>query len=279
VTTLLNRAGVDAAFYGDDPWFTQLSPYNLAEGFPELSRDDTLVFHGGVASDLDLVARPDVRKSVYMTHEEVYAFRSRRFLCPNCGVETSGRTSKTRFACRLCHKRVAEFVGLTAYDVVVFSSEAHERKSREAQPCWGPSVVIPNPIVVDFKWRPPEIPTAGIIGRLEPRKQPHVSVKEAQSKGFERILLYGEKDEAYFEQHIEPLLSDQVQYLGLCMDREKMYNSISEVFHYSTQEQALLVLGECKKLGIPFHGSDAVLDWELETDEAIVRTWRNLLEV
>ncbi len=273
---LLNAAGVPAFFYGPDPWFEALSPYNKVGSLPELKPEDTLVCHFH-----DLSSRPNVKKCIFVTHEETFPFRAGVFRCSVCGADTVRkivRGSEPQ-VCRPCSKRTAFFRRLAAFDHVVFSSVAHARKSLASQAHWGQWGVIPNPIDVPFEWGPPAEPVAGIIGRLEHRKQPHVSIREAQAHGFQKILLYGEKDDGYFDEHIAPILDADIQHMGLCMDREAMYNSISEVFHYSTQEQALMVLGECKKLGIPFHGSAAVHDWDLASDADIVGAWVNLLAV
>lgn len=277
VVRLLNEAGVPVLFHGTDPWFESLSPYNKADGFPKLKPDDIFVCHL-----LALLERPNVKKSIYVTHEETWAFRVANFKCQKCGtagVHKHRAGSSLPAVCRPCAKRTAEFTGLVTFDHVVFSSIAHEKKSRSLQTNWGPSSIIPNPVEVDFVWQPPTEPVAGIIGTVEPRKAPHISIQKAQDAGFKKILLYGNKAPAYFDEYVAPLLNEDVRYMGLADDREAMYNSISEVFHYSTQEQALMVLGECKKLGIPFHGSDDVHDWDLYSDEHIVTAWRNLLEV
>lgn len=277
VVRLLNEAGIDARFHGRDPWFERLTPYNIADGFPKLRPEDTFVCHM-----LALLERPNVRKSIFVTHEETWGFVVANFKCPECGtagVYKHRAGSSLPAVCRPCAKRTAEFTGLVAFDHVVFSSVAHEKKSRGLQTNWGTSSVVPNPVEVAFTWEPPSEPVAGILGSVEPRKAPHVSIRKAKEKGFKKILLYGTKEPEYFDEYIAPLLSDDIRYMGLAEDRAAMYNSVSEVFHYSTREQALMVLGECKKLGIPFHGSSDVHDWDLYSDEHIVGAWRDLLEV
>jgi len=277
VVRLLNEASVEARFWGPDPWFEKLSPYNH-KGFPPLAPDDVLVCHMHAP-----ITRPNVRKNIYYCHEETAEFRKAKFFCESCCIETVGRFhahSVDSGVCRVCRKRVAKYLGPLQFDHIVFSSVNHEKKSRSVQPRWGPSSIIPNPIEINFEWKPPEIPTAGVIGRLERRKQAAVSIRKAQEAGFERVLLFGnEAGDGYFQEEIEPLLDANVQWMGLVDDREAMYRSVSEVFHYSSKEQAAMVLGECKKLGIPFHCSEAVHDWDLYSDEYIVRAWLELLEV
>ncbi len=271
---LLNEAGVPALFVGPDPWFERLSQYNKAGPFPKLRYEDSLVCHLH-----DLTTRPDVRRCLFVAHEETFHFQAGLFICDVCAVTTTRkiRTGGGLGVCKVCSKRRATFTRLAAFDHVIFSSEAHAKKSHAAQMHWGEWSVIPNPVEVDFTWEPPTEPIAGVIGRVEHRKQPHVSVREAQARGFKKVLLYGDKDDAYFDEYIAPILSPDVRYLGLCMDRKAMYDSVSEVFHHSAHEQALMVLGECKKLGIPFHGSAAVHDWDLASDADIVGAWVGLL--
>jgi len=276
IVRLLNEGGVPALFYGKHPWFESLSRFNKAEGFPPVQPDDMLVCHYYVPEK-----RPNVRKSIYATHEETspIPFRIGRYLCSRCGGEMVTRLTKKDMAvCLHCHKRQAKFVGLGVFDHVVFSSIAHEKKCRAAQRDWGPSTVIPNPIEVDFEWRPPKEPVAGIIGTINSRKAPHVSIEKAREAGFKKIFLYGNYENPYFETVAKPLFDDDVVYKGLVSDREEMYNSISAVFQYSLQEQASMVLGECKKLGIPFHCSDAVHDWDLATHEEIFDAWCEVLK-
>lgn len=275
VVQLLNDHGVPARFYGGHTWFTKLSPHNRAEPLPPLLQDDVLVTHY-----IDLKERPHVRKSILWLHEETFMMEWGLYCCWACN-----QTSKQKIVekgsslrvCPSCCRRTARYQRPVAFDRIVFVSDAHEKKSKAAQIHWGPSIVIHNPIEVDFDWDPPSVPTAGVIGTIEPRKRTHESIAAAKAFGFSRILLYGGIEPVYFEQRVKPLLDDNVRWMGLCEDREKMYRSVSAVFLHSGREQASLVQGECRKLGIPFHGSAAVMPWDLHSDETIVKAWKELL--
>ena len=223
VVRRLNEAGIPATFHGESEWFTKLSPYNKAEPLPPLTEDDVFVGHL-----YRLRRRPPVKKALLILHEDREFPLSRK---------TAG-----------------------GYDIVVFSSPNHEKKVRARQRYDRPGVIIPNILEVDFTWRPPKTKAAGIIGTVCARKATHVSIQKALEAGYENVYLYGNTDPIYFEEFVKPLLSEKVQFKGLTDDKKQMYNSVSEVFHYSTEEQACVVLGECKKLGIPFHCSEAVED-------------------
>ena len=275
VVRLLNEGGIPTEFHGQHDWFTQLSPHNR-RGYPATGEDDVLLSHMHSPRH-----RADVRKSIYVCHEPVSTFHSGRGACFGCGYEgvITGRRARSNriWDCSKCKQRKFEYHSPGSHELVVFSSANHEVKSRTLQVCWGPSTVITNPIEVDFDWQPPKEKVAGIVGTVGERKQPHISIRRAQQAGFTKILLFGNKEDVYFERYIKPLLNNDIQYMGLVLDKQEIYSSVSEVFHYSSNEQAAMVLGECKVLGIPFHCSPEVLDWTPVPREQLFEQWKAIL--
>lgn len=275
VVKLLNSAGMPTLFYGPHSWFTGLSAYNRAERFPPLTPKDIFVCHFFEPHE-----RPNVHRSIAYIHEDAknFRFRFRKFYCEKCKINKITEYSNELPVCDRCGRSTA-FIGLKVFDHLVISSVNHEKKYKESQLLLGSTSIIPNPIEINFTRKPPAEPTAGIIGTVEGRKAQHVSIQKAKEAGFKKILLYGPKNPVYFDQYIKPLLDTQVMYKGVCDDRESMYNSISEVFHYAKYEQACMVQGECKKLGIPFHcDTQNVPDWDLYSNEQIIGLWKEILK-
>lgn len=140
-----------------------------------------------------------------------------------------------------------------------------------------PSVIIP-PLVDKLLWKSPKTNTAGVIGSIDPHKQTHISIQQALTDGYDKVMLFGNvTNKPYYEKFIVPLLSEKVTIPKHCDDKEKMYANVDAVFHNSKFETYGLVEAECKLNGIPFFGpkNDPEI---LDRAEILVR-WHKLLSI
>lgn len=144
--------------------------------------------------------------------------------------------------------------------------------------------VIPNSIRGIKPSKSPKEKVAGIIGTLNEGKQPHVSIERALKDGCDKVLIYGNiYDPEYYDNHVKPLLNDQVIYMGMEMDRQKIYDSISCVYQSNSKdlpEAFGRVRAECIKAGVTYHGNKhATCNFELWDEDKIYEEWKNLLEL
>jgi hypothetical protein len=105
---------------------------------------------------------------------------------------------------------------------------------------------------------------AGIIGAIEDRKQTHISIHRALEDGCEKVLLFGNlQDAQYYSEKVEHLLvSGKVINKGYASSKQEMYDSIGRVYHSSKGEVACLVKDECFSTGTKFFGNE-------ETDNTV----------
>lgn len=120
---------------------------------------------------------------------------------------------------------------------------------------------------------------AGIIGSIDENKNVHTSIKRALEAGNDKILLFGEKRQPYFDTLVLPLLSDKVEYIGYVEDKKKIYESITSVWSSSLSENASLVRDECDILGIPFFGNEETPKLNIMSNEEILNIWKRELDL
>ena len=240
---LFNEKGHECYMYGPHEW--HLDKCKGAQPLPALSleRDDIIIGHF-----LPLPERPPVKKIVLSCHEkEVFKLKEQP---------------------------------IKGYDDI--------RLVSDDQKAWQgvKGTVIPNLIrgVNDSGNHPDGV--AGVIGTLCPLKQTHVSVERALDDGYKKVLIYGNVlNRNYFNKEIQPLLDkhSNVHYMGMELDKQKLYNSISCV--YQSNSSALpeafgRVRAECIRAGIPYHGNDsATIEFELWDEDRVYEAWKELLEL
>jgi hypothetical protein len=130
----------------------------------------------------------------------------------------------------------------------------------------------------------PEGDIAGVIGTLCPMKQTHVSVRRALADGCDKVLIYGNiYNQEYYDTHIKPILSDRIVHMGMELDKQKIYDSISCVYQSNSDdlpEAFGRVRAECIRAGIPYHGNKAATTkFELWDEDKIYDAWKELLEL
>jgi hypothetical protein len=142
-------------------------------------------------------------------------------------------------------------------------------------------VVIPN-VISPLENNGGRKGYAGVIGSIDPHKQTHLSIKRALLAGYKKVLVYGLiTDQRYYIKHIKPLEKNKkVVLAGHFDDKQKMYDSVEEVFHSSKRETYNLVQFECERAGVKYNGLESTLtSAEVKPDEEILNLWKTLLEI
>ena len=235
---LLNASGYESHVYSDDKWL--LSNFKSSRKMSDLSvdEDDIMVYHL-----TELGRRPKCKKAYLYIHEKtVWNLRSKKF---------------------------------SGFDDIIFLNQSHMD--------WHgvKGFVLPNPmggLVESSLHSPPGENIAGVVGTIQPRKLQHRSVKKALADGRSKVLLFGDYNKEYFEGYIKPLLSDKVEYMGLCdpARRMEMYSSFDVLYIDSSDESASLVLGECRMLQKEVVKDERVEEYEIVSDDEVVGLWARL---
>lgn len=137
------------------------------------------------------------------------------------------------------------------------------------------SFVLPNLISkIDITDRP-TIKVGGVIGTIFPTKNTHISIQEALKDNCEKVLIYGNiGHENYFKEYIAPLIDNKrVFYCGWVTDKNKIYASLTDVYHYSQTETWGYIEGECYVTGTNFHKSEHLKNFSFMKNEDIINKW------
>ena len=143
--------------------------------------------------------------------------------------------------------------------------------------------IIPNVMssLVNTKANPKGI--AGVIGTIGPPKQTRLSIDRALSKGYDKVLLYGNiGDFNYYNREIKPILSDKIIYMDHEYDKQKMYDSVEAVFQTSVNDYETygLTKAECLLTNTLYFGTDNCdLNIEVWDNEKILNKWKDILEL
>lgn len=126
---------------------------------------------------------------------------------------------------------------------------------------------------------PPNRNVAGIVGHIHPIKQPHLALKKAIEDNVSKIFIYGLLSPPYFEQEIQPFLSDRVVYGGLVPLESKMdmYNSFDILYHFGEFESACVTWAEAKVLGKKIVKSDNLYEYPILDDNEVFEVWKKIL--
>jgi len=240
---LFNERGHDCTFYGPHPWHLDKCRGDLSHNFCFEEGDVT------IGHFIHMPTRPpQPRRLVLSCHEKAI------FQLQKLESEISG------------------------FDDIRFISE----NQKEWQGVEG--IVIPNTIrgVADSGNHPQGV--AGVIGTVCPLKRTHVSIERAFADGIKKVLIYGNSlDKSYFNDIIKPLLGEKVIYMGMELDKQKIYDSISCVYQSNSNELPEAfgrVRAECIRAGIPYHGNEnATTEFELWEEDTIYNTWKEFLEL
>ena len=132
-------------------------------------------------------------------------------------------------------------------------------------------------------FKQPKQTVAGIIGNIDENKQVHISIERALKDDHKDIRIYGNNnDPQYWNNYVQPLLnkhSDIVKFIGYENDKQKVYDTLTDVYHSSLSENASLVYDECKLTEVTFHGNENIVNQALWHNDAILKLWVNQLEL
>lgn len=240
LTNYFNENGIDCTFYGPHNYHLGKCKSNLLKNL-NLNKDDILITHF-----LKLNERPNAKKVILSCHEKWWF----------------------------------EIGNIFQYwDTAVF---LHEENRNYHSKYKGDYVIIPNikePLLASNKEGLEDV--AGIIGTIEKRKQPHLSIQRALFDGCKKVYLFGHIGEQnYYNQHIKPMLDDNVIHYGVMTDKQKMYDMIGRVYHSSLGEVACLVKDECYLTNTKFFGnSETNNEVSPLSNEEILQLWKNLFEI
>ena len=197
------------------------------------------------------------------------------------------RTPAIRPACKKvilsCHEQnVFEIskINLNVFDAVHFVSVNQIKYHNISYP----NFVIPN-ILDNLKANPKTSEkVVGIIGSVDYNKQTHISIQRAIGDGFDDIRLFGAiTDLPYWESSVKPLVDNvRVKYIGVELDKQKMYDQITDVYFSSIRECRPMIIGECIKTNTKLHtieGKEYLNQNFIYTNEEIINHWKEKLEV
>ena len=124
---------------------------------------------------------------------------------------------------------------------------------------------------------------AGIIGNIDENKQVHTSIQRALKDGHKDIRIYGNNnDPKYWDNYVQPLLnknSNVVKFIGYENDKQKVYNTVTDVYHSSLSENASLVYDECRLTDVTFHGNENIVNQPIWSNLAILKLWVQQFEL
>ena len=118
----------------------------------------------------------------------------------------------------------------------------------ESQMDWQgvPGIVVPN-VISPLHALEKSFSVAGVIGSIDKNKNTHVSIERALTDGHSKVLLYGlVTDDAYYSEEVKKYVeSGKAEIMKYEDDKQKMYNSLSDVYHSSLSETFNFIKPEC----------------------------------
>jgi hypothetical protein len=110
------------------------------------------------------------------------------------------------------------------------------------------------------KLQPPQYKpkrVAGILGYINKKSKTDKSILSAINDGMETLIIYACMDDAaWYYATIEPIIKnypEKIIYAGLIKNRQKIYDSISDVYDLSASNISVLIKNECKMTGTIYH--------------------------
>jgi hypothetical protein len=174
-----------------------------------------------------------------------------------------------------CHEQhifpIREVLNFKIFDKIHFVSD-HQRQFHNVD---HPYFIIPN-ILDNLRFnKKPNGKIAGIIGSIDKNKQVHISIENALRDGCEKVFIYGAiTDFEYWNENIVHLIDgNRVIYKGYVEDKQKIYDSITDVYHSSNFETWGYIKGECKLTNTVYHGNKSTDGyWEMSKED-ILKSW------
>ena len=235
----LNDAGFDAVFMGPHSYPKDYNKCKFEQYTPnsrlKINKDDILIVH----FRNNFVERPPIKGFFLSCHEQdIFPLKNIKY---------------------------------DIFDKIHYVSE-HQRKFHGLQ---HPYFIIPN-ILEDLKSNSkPTGKIGGIIGSIDRNKQVHLSIHKALKDGCDKVYIYGLiTDPWYWQSEVVGFVDgEKVIYKGYEENKQKMYDSVTDIYQDSKLETWGYIKGECKLTGTKFHGSKATDGyWEMSKED-IVKTW------
>lgn len=139
--------------------------------------------------------------------------------------------------------------------------------------------VLPNLIQEINVQNKPKIKIGGVIGTIFPLKNTHISIQNALNDGCEAVYIYGNIGEQnYFKNEVEPLIDNKrVFYCGWITDKNLIYSSITDVYHYSVTETWGYIEGECYVTNTNFHKNEKLTNFHYMPNDEIIKKWIEII--
>jgi len=145
-----------------------------------------------------------------------------------------------------------------------------------------PGTVIPNVITPLIKSKVNSKNIAGIIGSIDRNKNTHVSIQRALDDGFDTVNLYGMvTDQEYYKESVDAYVMEGKAIIkGYETSTQKIYDSVTDVYHSSLSETFNLIKAECLSTGTEYHGVEsAETAAEYLSPEKVLTKWKKLLQI
>jgi hypothetical protein len=203
LTKALNEAGHETIFYGPHNWHITQLPQGQAGQYIKgsklpVNKNDILLVHFMNSFN----NRPPVKGFFFSSHEQdIFPIKS---------------------------------INYSIYDKIHYVSE-HQKLYHMVD---HPSFIIPNilnDLVPNVK---PNKKIGGIIGSIDRNKRVDESIKKALNDNCELVLIYGVISDPWcWQKQVAPLVDGvKVIYKGIENDKQKMYDSVTDVYHSSILE-------------------------------------------
>ncbi len=241
---LFNKNGLECVMYGPHDYHTTKCKGDLIKNM-SLDGDDILIVH----FTKHFTSRPPVKKVILSLHEKDL------FPLQNIRHQVFDKIQYNRESQRLWHGVDHPYF---------YCSNVHDDLK--------PNQKLKEKI-------------AGIVGHIDPNKNVHISIERALNDGFKKIKLYGRiHDNTYFNHMIRPLIYAHPNIIGLPVfeqNKQKLYDSVTDVYLSSKSEVAPYIQGECLLTGTKFHGTKEIENDEyiLMSEDEIFNIWKRELEL
>ena len=145
-----------------------------------------------------------------------------------------------------------------------------------------PGIVIPNVITPLIKSEVSSDKIAGVIGSIDRNKNTHISIQRALDDGFKEVYLYGMvTDQEYYKELVEQYVTEGKAIIkGYEVSSQKVYDSLTDVYHSSLSETFNLIKRECELTNTSYHGTESAESGAtyLSPEEILIK-WKTLLDI
>jgi hypothetical protein len=237
----LNSIGHESRMYGPHNWFLSHCKSDHINNL-KINEDDRIIVHFINSKNL-----PKTKRSIFSIHE------------------------KALFPLKDSY--------YTQYEYIHYVSQPQKDYHKVEHP----NFILPNLLdnLIPSENKPIKI--AGIIGSIDRNKNVHESIIRAIRDGMNKILIYGAiTDGNYFKLSVEPLIKKfkgKIEVKGIESDKQKIYNSVSDVYSSSLSEVWGYIERECELTNTIYHGNEATKNnFNIKmSNSVILENWVNYL--